>query len=199
VGEYLRQFRQDIVETVLKEDRIPMPEVWPASRMHLLASWRPVPALCELLGDLSWEWQRAFVPLMLDSTIMRLGPVILPENGSCWRCWAQRSKQHARWPEEQAALLEHYAAHAEAGPQGYLEAFAMMGAAQLAHTIDQLDSGAAIGGRIWNMDIMTREITTSTVVPIHDCPHCGLHRPPLARSFADMEHDIGYLWAKAQQ
>lgn len=194
VGWYLKQIRRDVVETALTADKMPMPQMWPASRIHLLASWRPVPAICELLSDLSYEWRRPFVPIMLDSTAMRLGPVILPGNGSCWRCWVQRSRQHARWPEEQSVLLEHYGAHAEAGPQGYLEAFAMMAAVRLSQTIDELDSGIAIGGYIWKIDMMTREIITSTVVAIHDCPYCGLHRPPLTRSFAEIEPEIGYLW-----
>jgi bacteriocin biosynthesis cyclodehydratase domain-containing protein len=193
-GQAVSRYLKDIVETVVTERQLPMPEVWPASRMLLLASWRPVPTLCELLGDLSFEWVLPFIPLILDSTSMRLGPVILPGAGSCWRCWLQRNKQHAQWPKEQLALLEHYATHAEAGPRGYLEAFAMMAAARLKWTISQLNSGSPMGGYIWKIDMVTREITASTVIGVHGCPQCGVQRPTITRSVDDMIRQLGYLW-----
>lgn len=195
VGCYLKENRVDIIETVVQGNTLPLPELWPASRAIFLASWRPVPLLCELLDDLVFGWRRPFVPLILDSASMRLGPIIMPGSGCCWHCWMQRSKQHARWPQEQSALLEHYAAHADTGPQGYLEAFALMAAVQLERTVNDLDSGTAVAGHIWKIDMITREVTTSTVIGIHDCAHCGLHRAAPTRSFTQMKQEISYLWS----
>jgi bacteriocin biosynthesis cyclodehydratase domain-containing protein len=191
---YLRGLRADIVETVVSNDVVPLPELWPSARAMFIVAWRPVPHLCELLDDLSYTWQRPFVPVILDSTILRLGPVVIPGRGSCWGCWAQRFKQHAERPAEQAALWLYYASHVDSGPRGYLEPFALMAASRMAQVIDAIDSSTAPAGSTWEIDMMTRVITTGTVVGVHDCPRCGLHRTPSTRSFAVMREELAYLW-----
>lgn len=197
VGDYLKTFRSDIEVTSVRNNVIPLPETWPDSRVNVVAAWRAVPTLCELLDQLSHKWLRPFVPLILDSPVLRLGPIVSPGNGCCWNCWIRRRRQHATWPDEQLALTEHYAAHAESGPRGYLEPFAMMGAARIAHAIDALDaldSSAPIAGHVWQIDLVTRKVTCSTVVGIHDCARCGLHRLAATRSFAEMQHALARLW-----
>jgi bacteriocin biosynthesis cyclodehydratase domain-containing protein len=197
VAAYLRSLRTDVVEMVVSNDTVPLPEMWPVARAGIIAAWRPVPHLCELLDDLSYTWQRPFVPLVLDSTVLRLGPIVIPGAGSCWGCWAQRFRQHSERPQEQAALWRHYASHVDSGPRGYLEPYALMAATRIAQTIDELDSSKAVPGHIWQIDMMTRVITTSKVVGVHDCGRCGLHRSPSARSFAGMQQELGYLWSDA--
>lgn len=196
VGNYLRIFRDDVHVTPVNDNTIPLPDTWPDSRIIAVAAWRPVPTLCELLNQLSFERYCPFLPLILDSSILRLGPIVSPGNGACWNCWVRRSHQHSAWPKEQSALLQHYASYPDFGPQGYLEPFAMMGAAKITEAINSLDSSTAIPGHIWQIDMLTRKIATSTVVGIHDCPRCGLHRPVATRSFAEMQRGLAYLWSR---
>jgi bacteriocin biosynthesis cyclodehydratase domain-containing protein len=198
-GQYLKSFRNDIIETVVTDDTIPLPEVWPASRALVLIGWRPAPNLCSLLEELSYKWERPFIPLFLDSTVMRLGPVVIPGHGACWNCWIQRSQQHADWPEAEAALLDHYGHSPASGPHGYLEPFAMMAAARLSEVIDQLTEPEKIGGHIWQLDMLTQHVTLSQIVGIHGCPRCGLHRSPEERTFAPLEKELAYLWADPVQ
>jgi bacteriocin biosynthesis cyclodehydratase domain-containing protein len=132
--------------------------------------------------------------LVLDSAVLRLGPIVAPGGGGCWNCWARRSRQHAAWPNEQSALAQHYASQPDSGPKGFLEPFAMMGAARIGYAIEALDSSTPIGGYVWQIDLITRKVTTSTVVGIHDCRRCGLHRPAATRSFAEMQQTLAYLW-----
>lgn len=194
VAQYLRAFRTDLVETTVTDDTIALPAVWPKSCAVILASWRPVPHLCELLNDLSFTWGRPFIPLVLDSTILRIGPIIIPNHGSCWTCWASRYRQHDAWRQERRVLLEHYASHPAAGPRGYLEPFAMVGASRLASILAALKDPSVPAGRIWQIDLITREMITGTVVGVNDCPQCGLHRPIAERSFFVMRRDLEYLW-----
>ncbi|MGH9898091.1 MAG: TOMM precursor leader peptide-binding protein [Pyrinomonadaceae bacterium] len=200
VADYLRMFREDISETAAEDYKLLLSETrktWPIARITVIAAWRPVLELCELLDDFSHEWQRPFVPLVLDAKALRLGPVVIPGRGSCWHCWSRRLNQHSAWTNAEAALLQHYKSNPDSGPRGYLEPFAMMAATRIAHIIDALDSSQAMPGHIWQIDMMTREITTSTVVGIHDCPRCGLHRPAPTRSFAEMQSELAYLWTHA--
>lgn len=194
VGNHLKLFRADVEVTPVSDNTIPLPDTWPASRMCVVAAWRPVSILCELLDQLSHDRQTPFIPLILDSTVMRLGPIVSPRRGSCWNCWDRRCRQHATWPKEQLALLQYYESHPDSGPRGYLEPFAIMGAAKISEAVDALDSATAIPGSIWQIDMITRKVTTSTVVGIHNCSRCGLRQSPATRSFAEMQHRLAYLW-----
>jgi bacteriocin biosynthesis cyclodehydratase domain-containing protein len=196
VARYLRAFRTDLVETVVTGDTITLPPVSHQSCAVIIASWRPVPHFCELLDDLSFTCRRPFVPVILDSTIVRIGPVVIPGRGSCWSCWARRYTQHDTWREERHVLLDHYASQPTAGPQGYLEPFAMIGASRLASLLNKLTDSNSPAGDIWQIDVITREIATGTVVGVHDCPRCGLHRSAAKRGSTSMRRDLAYLWTR---
>jgi len=192
VAHHLHTFRSDVVETQI--ENAAEPGAWPATRMNVVVSWRPVRELCEAADRISHDWQLPFVPLIMDAKILRLGPIVIPGCGSCWNCWVRRSLQHGSWPYRRLLVSDYYATHPEAGPQGYLDAFALMAAARVSQTIDELDSGAALAGNIWQIDMLTREITLSRVVGVHDCPRCGLHLPAQSRSYDEMQQHLGYLW-----
>lgn len=197
VAEHLRTFHSEVSETPVVSGKAAQPESWPDARMHVIAAWRPVVDLCGLLDDICHERKKPFVPVILDSTALRVGPVVVPGHGSCWGCWIRRYRQHAVSPQEESALWQHYATNPDIGPHGYLEPFATMAAARTAQIIWQLNSSAAIGGSVWQIDMLTREITTSTVVGVHGCPRCGLNRPEQTRSFAELHRTVSYLWENA--
>ena len=194
IAEYLTTLREDIVGTSVNNDILPLPEVWPASRMTVVVSWRPAPTLCELVDELSHQWRRPFIPLVLESTEMRIGPVVVPGSGCCWRCWIRRQRQHASWPEARLALQEHYASHPQSGPKGYLAPFARMGAARLSVMIDEIDAEMDLAGTIWQINMLTRRITTSMAVGVHGCPQCGMQRPEATRSVSALQNELAYLW-----
>ncbi|HWG50624.1 MAG TPA: TOMM precursor leader peptide-binding protein [Candidatus Acidoferrales bacterium] len=172
-----------------------MPEVWPGSRLNVMVSWRPAPTFCELLQELSYKWKKPFVPVVVEALKLQIGPILIPGQGSCWTCWARRSRQHSDWSWPRSVMMQHYAQNAGDGPAGYLEPLVMVAAAKLCQTIDDVDFSSANPGFVWQIDMLTRQITTGKVVGIHDCPRCGLHRPALTRSFAAMQQELSYLWA----
>lgn len=196
VASYLAALRSDITDTTVVDGIVPLPSTWPSARLMILVSWRPVPDLCELLNQLSHEWQRPFLPVIQDLTAIRLGPLVLPGRGSCWNCWVTRWRQHSGWTKERASLWRYYAEHPSAGPLGYLEPFALITAARIAQTVAAFDSSTATPGHIWQIDMMTRQVATSTVVGVHDCPLCGLGRSKTTRSFAAMHKELEYLWSE---
>lgn len=109
----------------------------------------------------------------------------------------RRFKQHAEWSEAETALLDHYARQPESGPRGFLEPFAVMAAARLSHTIQQLLDQEPIAGQIWQIHMLTREITKSLVIGMHGCPRCGLNRAAPARTFVRMHEELAHLWDSA--
>ena len=195
--EYLRAFCTDLIETTVMDDTIPLPAVWPESSAYVVASWRPVRHFCQLLDELSWTRKRPFVPAMVDSTILRVGPVIFPGQGSCWQCWAHRYTQHDVWRQERHALLEHYASNPCAGPKGYLEPFSMIAASRLAALLDGIRHPNPPAGYIWQIDLITRQISSGVVVGVHDCPRCGLHMPAENRGSSRLTRELSYLWKDA--
>jgi bacteriocin biosynthesis cyclodehydratase domain-containing protein len=186
VAKYLRTFRNDTVDGLSSSAE----RIRPQSRINLVASWRPIMELCEALSRESYERSCPFVPLIVESRIMRLGPVVVPGEGSCWSCWIARCRQHEHRPDRSLGLSHFYAANPLCGPTGYLEPYAMMAAVRLSQTIDRLDRGGVIGGTIWEIDMMTRVISTHVVVGVHNCRYCGLHRESSTRTIADLKQRL---------
>ena len=193
VSRYIRATRADVTETTVSKD-LSAPEMWPVARIRVIVAWRPVPDLCELADQSSHQCRVPFIPVVLDSPTLRIGPVVVPGHGSCWACWSKRSRQRSPWSNQKSVLVRHYASHPEEGPHGYLESFAALAAARICPLIEAVDSASNLGGYIWQIDVITRKITTRTVIGIHDCPRCGTHRPPSSRCFEGMRRELEYLW-----
>jgi bacteriocin biosynthesis cyclodehydratase domain-containing protein len=198
VAYYLRTFHKDLRETVIVGDSLPDPETWSRSRVNVIVSGRPIPHLCELLDRFSFEHRQPFIPVVVDSGFLRVGPIVI-SGESCWSCWARRLRQHSDWPLEHSALTQHYSTHLDDGPRGYLEPFALIAAAQIAKNVRALDRSAGLPGYVWQIDIIRRNITTSRVVGIHDCVRCGLHREASTRNYLDMRAALNYLWIGSER
>lgn len=167
----------------------------PVSRANIVASSRPRPELFADVSAASAERSVPFLPLFTDGASLQLGPVILPGRGACWDCWLARQRQHDSWARRHSHLSEYYRQHPGAEPAGYLECFVTIAAARLSQAIDAIDAGDDLGGSIWELDMMTREVSTSKVVGVHDCSRCGLRRPVEARSVSEILERLAYLWS----
>jgi bacteriocin biosynthesis cyclodehydratase domain-containing protein len=187
----LAEFR----ETTVTDDAI-RNQVWSMASINVVAAWRPVPTLCAVLDDLSFQRGTPFLPLILDGKVMTVGPFVVPGAGSCWHCWQLRSKQHSVWRDEREALLDYYASHPEEGPNGYLEPFAMMGATRIHAGVTLFEQGQGIPGEIWQIDMLSLNIAQRVAVGVNDCRRCGLHRPSATRGFSELQDRLAYLWPK---
>lgn len=191
VYEYLKEFCPDLEQTRLDYMSLPAE---PGGRIWVAVAWRPAPSICSTLNKWSHLTGRPFLPVLLDNTSLQVGPVVLPSRGACWECWVRRSNQHSPWPAARNALFKYYDANAQAGVPGYLEPLAMLAAAKIAAIVEEVDSGTAPGGYIWQMDMITRAIATSTVVGVHGCDLCGLGRSVDERTFSVMRDDLSWLF-----
>ena len=192
VAQHLRtlaEFRETSVT-----DTAMVNQVWSMADINVVVAWRPVPTLCAVLDDLSFQRRTPFLPLILEGRVLTAGPFVVPGAGSCWHCWDLRCQQHADWPLEREALSNYYASHPEAGPNGYLEPFAMMGAARIHEAVTLFEQGRGIPGEICQIDMLSLAITQTVPPGVNDCPRCGLHRPPATRGFSDLQNRLAYLW-----
>lgn len=196
VVRHLNSLRGDLTDTDVADNLVPLPSTWPAARIRALVAWRPVADLCALLNQFSYETQRPFVPVIQDLTAIRVGPIIMPGSGPCWHCWITRWRQHSGWVKERMALTQYYSSHPQDGPRGYLEPFAAMAAIRLDEVITALDAATAVPGYVWQIDVLSGEITAGTVVGVHDCRWCGLGKPKETRTVAELRETLRYVWGQ---
>jgi bacteriocin biosynthesis cyclodehydratase domain-containing protein len=192
VAADLVTLRTDCITTIMTEN-IAVPA---RPRLRVIIASRPVPNVWNFLDEASHDSRCSFLPLTADGATLRLGPVVIPGQGSCWSCWTKRERQHDPWADRRDALVQYYEAHPRDGPKGYLRPFTLMGAVRLSAAIDELDAGSALGGYFWQIDMITREIVTGRAVGVDDCARCGLRRPSATRSVAEMKDALRHLWVK---
>jgi bacteriocin biosynthesis cyclodehydratase domain-containing protein len=195
VSDYIKTIRTDTYETVVTDDNALDLGPCSTARVNVVVAWHPVSRLCEKIDKVSRSAERPFIPVILDSINLRLGPVLIPGTATCWSCWERRSLQRSRHPDVERVLWKFYESHTGVGPKGYLEPFALMAAARLMSFIEQLDRSVALPGYIWQINMLTREVLTGTLVGVDDCPNCGLHRPPEKRGYDQMQQDLQFLWS----
>jgi len=167
----------------------------------ILASWRPAPQLFDALDDECHKREKPLLPVLIDGTILRVGPLVIPGAGPCFRCWTQRLAQHASGSDPRLAVESFYGACEDAtGPRGYLEAYAAVGAARACQILGNVQAGTAEAGGVWQMEMLSRRTTASVAAGIHGCSRCGLDRPEAERAFAAIRaavaDELADLWAR---
>lgn len=192
VARALKELLPDVVETTHSGHT--STAQWPIARLNILAAWRPVPTLSRLVEGASYAWRIPSLTVVLEDPMMRVGPVVVPGIGACSTCYEKRILQHTPRQAVYAALFNHYTAHPESGPQGYLTAFAEIAATRLVQQIHHLERDPATeAGRLWQMDMMTRNTVTAQIIGAHGCPRCGLQRDEATRSYKDMQRELSSL------
>jgi hypothetical protein len=192
VARYFREFEPRALCAEVSPNDAPPIEACGHARVNVVIAWRPVPDLCDYLDLISRQNRQFFVPLVMESAVLRLGPVITPEEGGCWPCWTKRAGQHTTSIDDHAAVMNYYSMHPFSGPRGYLEPYAMLAAVKIKQTVDSLPSVPA--GYIWQLDTITRHILTGVMLGLHNCPRCGLHRDESTRSTSELERHMSFLW-----
>ena len=201
VARFFMAIRSGISITDLPDGQLPNPERWPASRIRIIAAWRPDHSTFQRLNDAAYKSGESFIPIVMDGHTLRVGPTVIPasssqeKQGACYSCWADRLRQHASPSEHQMAAWHYYSEHAEAGPRGFIASAALIAAARASEIVDSIDSGVGVGGHLWELSLITRQITNTSMHGVHGCPRCGGHRPEESRSFAEMKEALSWIWA----
>jgi bacteriocin biosynthesis cyclodehydratase domain-containing protein len=174
----------------IKEDGLP------DATAYVVIAGRPVPGICTLVEQCAATRGIPFVPITIERSALRVGPVSIPGQPGCWSCWLTRILQHAEHPKQENYLRKFYDSrpHEAVSSPGYLEPFALMASARLCQLFQSVASGQAVGGEAWQVDLMTRVFSTFKVQAVHDCPRCGLKRETQGRTYSEMRDELVYLW-----
>lgn len=169
------------------------PTTWPQSEICVLVSWKPLTRLCQAIDDMSFDRKTSFMPVVIDSSWLTLGPIIVPEFGGCWHCWELRLQQHGILNHEKAQLLKTYNDNISYGPRGFPTPVAMIAAARIAEMLDARDGLRSIAGSFWHLNLFTGETSKGTLSGVDGCIRCGLRRPLHERTFRELQGELAFV------
>ena len=144
----------------------------------VLAAWRPSPRLCEAADQQSFLSGKPWLPVVMDSPALRVGPLVRPPDAPCFRCFARRRTQHDVEHRSTQMLYAAYDRDEHCGPRGYLPQHARIAAALIADVLnmwraaDDEDERPPVG-EVREFRPSDQRLTTSKVVPCHDCRRCA--------------------------
>ena len=154
--------------------------------------------LTQQLSQANEPWgnrpERTVIPIVLEANSLQVGPLLVPGGDCCWRCWDRRTRQHSM-----AVAPARIGFEIESNSQPdenplFLEPAALLAASWASELASLLSLGKVGGGYSRRINLLTRQITESTVLGVHGCPYCGLHRPEATRSHAEIRSALAYLW-----
>jgi bacteriocin biosynthesis cyclodehydratase domain-containing protein len=137
----------------------------------VLALWRPSMALCERADALAAERGVAWLPAVLEHPHLRVGPLIRPGAGPCFRCYRVRREQHDEHRRMTAALQDAYDGRPELGPAGFLPHHARWASTLVMSFVDTGTTGS-----VSSVHLSTGALVTNTVVACHGCARCRPQR-----------------------
>ena len=163
---------------------------------YVLAAWRAPGAAAEALDALAHAWRVPWLPIVAEHPLLRVGPAVVPGRGACRRCFEARRRQHAAAPELTDALADHYRAHPDAGPRGFLPSHATIAAALGREALDGLAADPdAEAGRYRQFHVVSQRLGAGRAVGLHGCPRCGSGRDERTRSYAELVRELAGVLA----
>lgn len=163
--------------------------------INLLASWHRAPKLERDFDEESFKTGQPWLPVILDHPQLEIGPAVVPGLGACHDCYRRRQLQHDSARVIRTAIGEHYDAHPEDGPDGFLPSTALLAAAVAADMVERIRTDpAGVAGRIRQIEVPTQQVRTGRVVGAHGCPRCGLGRDETTRSYERLPEMLQGVW-----
>ncbi|MER6014545.1 TOMM precursor leader peptide-binding protein [Streptomyces bluensis] len=142
----------------------------------VLAAWRPEPALCEEIDALAHDVGRSWLPVVLETAVVRVGPLVRPPYAPCFGCYRRRRSQHDLQARTTSLLTDRYDRDPHCGPGGFLPHHARAAGSVAAAYVD----GAPGTGTGLVSTVRLREwgVEAHRVVPCHGCTRCGVRGAP---------------------
>lgn len=158
--------------------RVVEPDALDAAFAHapsvvVAAFWRPSPAVCEQLDELSLASRIPWLPIIVEHPVMRIGPLVEPPLGVCFRCYRRRCAQHDAQRRTTADLHEAYDRDPALGPSGFLPHHARL-AAHIAGEMlrRRRAAGTPSGAEVLTVRLFGQDIQASPVTAFGDCDQC---------------------------
>ncbi|WP_338676497.1 TOMM precursor leader peptide-binding protein [Streptomyces sp. SCSIO 30461] len=150
---------------------------WPHCALRVVAVWRHESALLTRIARLHTAWGTAWIPVVQEFPVIRVGPLVVPGEGPCYSCYLRRRAQHDQARAVSKALETSFRAGPENGVTGHTDAQAAIAAGVVADLLSRYRAGKdVVPGQVVFYNVLTRSLFTDTVIGVHGCPECG---PPV--------------------
>lgn len=158
------------------------PAHWPDSELLVLATSGEREVITRMTDDAAFAWQRPWVHVQLEPTMVRCGPAVIPGRTACHECYRKRRMQHSRGlPATPVREVQGWGAH-------HVE----IALGLTVHALTELRTGppaTAIGGTVRTFDLVEGQIAANPVVAVNGCTRCRAPRS---------SHDPVALFAQMQ-
>ncbi|MBV9451292.1 MAG: TOMM precursor leader peptide-binding protein [Streptosporangiaceae bacterium] len=125
---------------------------------------RPAWALCERADQWAYEHGRPWLPVVMEHPVLRVGPLVCPPSGPCFKCYRARRFQHDTEYAASAVLNAAYDLDAALSPTGYLPHHARLAAAVATQFLTNAETGV-----VFAFDVLSGRIGAHRVISCHDC------------------------------
>ncbi|QDX95356.1 hypothetical protein EEL32_11750 [Brevibacillus laterosporus] len=184
VANMLQTKMEGVIITQSDESGVFYPANWPHARIHIVASWRPVSSLCQLMDKLCSAWKKPWVQIVMDHTSLIIGPVVIPEEEGCYTCFSKRQIQHSVFGKYMQQAQDVYKQNFELGPKGFLRVHVGMAVHLFLHVNQRLQEDLVKeAGTVYECNVVRGTTRMGKVVGFHGCPQCGLQREESTRSY----------------
>lgn len=174
---------------------------WPTADFRIVAAWRDSESLFTAVDRVAHEAGTPYTQIVFEHPRLRVGPTTVPggsggpaaTRGGCHECFTRRQRQHNPGVERAAALWQHYEAHPDAGPEGFLAGHVALATALVARIISAAREGHLETERnlVHLVHLLQGGISSSELIPLHACPRCGTtHRDA---SWQELEFELAHL------
>jgi bacteriocin biosynthesis cyclodehydratase domain-containing protein len=153
----------------------------------VVALWRTDLALTRTADKLSFARMIPWLPIIMEHPRMRIGPLVSPGEGPCFRCFNMRLAQHDPQYKTAEAIEGAYNGNAGTGPQGYLPQHVRIVVAvavrMLAAITPKHEAGtfAIPPGQVASISLVKKTITVDPVIACHNCRRCRAQGAPKLR------------------
>ncbi|MFZ4246355.1 TOMM precursor leader peptide-binding protein [Streptomyces griseoincarnatus] len=146
------------------------------------ALWRADHNLCEHADRLAHDLGVPWLPVVQDNASLRVGPLVVPGAGPCFRCFDRRAIQHDPHWESSSVVRAAYEQDPELGPAGFLPHHARVAGGLAADLVQRVTTGYVITVRLPDLSF-SRDL----VVAEHACHRC--RRTPDPGDVRDLLHE----------
>ncbi|MFE3555513.1 TOMM precursor leader peptide-binding protein [Streptomyces sp. NPDC059193] len=193
VADRLRRERDDLEISTDRAGSLELSSSWPEADLRVLASWRETPRLAEVLDARSADWGTPWFPVLAEHPRLRVGPLVVPGAGACYRCFRKRRAQHERDAGHVETLHARYDASPGSGPGGFLPHHVDMAAGMALDVLRRFDAGEGerFAGTVRHWHLLEQHLSGGRVVAVHACARCRRPRAvPAESTWADLAQDL---------
>ncbi|MEN3585128.1 MULTISPECIES: TOMM precursor leader peptide-binding protein [unclassified Streptomyces] len=152
---------------------------WPHASLRVVATWRHETALLARVARLHAAWGTAWLPVVHEYPVIRVGPLVVPGEGPCYSCYLRRRGQHDQGRDVSRAIEASFESAPDNGVAGHTDAQTMIAAGVTVDLVSRHRAGRGVEpGHVVFYNVLTRSLFGDTLIGVHGCTDCGTPLAP---------------------